>query len=121
MPPTPCGARRRLQDLGDLLRRVAAFDHSHLQASLGLANPNSPPLNHPHYRDDDESRSEKKKQGRAFAAFEEESKGSLEVGKLADITVLSRDIMTVPEEEIRKTEVLYTIVGGAVRYRRAAD
>lgn len=54
----------------------------------------------------------------AYAAFEEDIKGSLEVGKLADITVLSRDILTIPEEEILDTEVLYTIVGGEVRYRR---
>ena len=53
----------------------------------------------------------------AYAAFEEDIKGSLEVGKLADITVLSRDILTVPDEEIADTNVLYTIVGGKVRYR----
>ncbi|MHC4599641.1 MAG: amidohydrolase [Planctomycetota bacterium] len=52
----------------------------------------------------------------AYAAFEEELKGSLVVGKLADVTVLSRDILTVPAEEIPKTEVLYTIVGGKVLY-----
>ncbi len=52
----------------------------------------------------------------AYAAFEEDIKGSLEVGKLADITVLSKDILTVPEEEILDTEVLYTIVGGNVAY-----
>ncbi len=50
----------------------------------------------------------------AFAAFEEHEKGSLEPGKLADITVLSRDILSIPEEEIPGTEVLYTIVGGEV-------
>ena len=55
----------------------------------------------------------------AFAAFEEEIKGSLTPGKLADITVLSRDIMTIPEEEIPDTDVLYTIVGGEVRFRKA--
>ena len=52
----------------------------------------------------------------AWAAFEEDIKGSLEVGKLADVTVLSKDIMTVPEEEIREAKVLYTIVGGEVKY-----
>jgi hypothetical protein len=41
----------------------------------------------------------------AYAAFEEDIKGSLTPGKLADITVLSRDIMTIPEEEIPDTEV----------------
>ena len=53
----------------------------------------------------------------AFAAFEDDIKGSLEVGKLADITVFSKDIMTVPEDEIISTEILYTIVGGEVRYQ----
>jgi predicted amidohydrolase YtcJ len=54
----------------------------------------------------------------AYAAFEEDIKGSLTPGKLADIVVLSRDIMTVPENQIRGTEVVYTIVGGQVRYER---
>jgi predicted amidohydrolase YtcJ len=54
----------------------------------------------------------------AYAAFEEDLKGSLVPGKLADIVVLSRDIMTVPEDEIRETRVDYTIIGGRVKYRR---
>lgn len=54
----------------------------------------------------------------AYAAFEEKEKGSLEVGKLADITVLSKDILKVPEEEIRQAQVLYTIVGGKVVYQK---
>jgi len=53
----------------------------------------------------------------AFAAFEEGLKGSLTPGKLADITVLSRDILTCPEDDIPGTEVLYTIIGGKVLYR----
>jgi predicted amidohydrolase YtcJ len=53
----------------------------------------------------------------ARAAFEESVKGSLEVGKFADITVLSQDILTIAEQEIPNTEVLYTIVGGNIRYR----
>ncbi len=53
----------------------------------------------------------------AYAAFEEAIKGSLEPGKLADIVVLSRDIMTVPEDRIPGTEVVITIVGGKVVYR----
>lgn len=53
----------------------------------------------------------------AWAVFEEDRKGTLEVGKLADITVLSLNPLTVPELEIRRTEVLFTVVGGAVRYR----
>ncbi len=52
----------------------------------------------------------------AFAAKEETLKGSIAVGKLADITVLSKDIMTVPEDEIPRTAVTYTIVGGKVAY-----
>ena len=55
----------------------------------------------------------------AFAAFEEDIKGSLSVGKLADITVLSKDVMTISEDEIPSTEVLYTIVGGKVMYSQS--
>lgn len=57
----------------------------------------------------------------AYAAFEEELKGSLTPGKLADIVVLSKDIMTVPEEEILETRVLYTILGGKVVYQNTAE
>jgi predicted amidohydrolase YtcJ len=56
----------------------------------------------------------------AYAAFEEGSKGSLKVGKLADVTVLSKDILKVPEDDIRSAKVDYTIVGGKVMYDRAA-
>jgi predicted amidohydrolase YtcJ len=52
----------------------------------------------------------------AYAAFEEKVKGSLEIGKLADVTVLSRDIMSIPEDDIPSTDVVYTIVGGKVMY-----
>lgn len=54
----------------------------------------------------------------AFAAFEEHLKGSLKVGKLGDVTVLSRDILTIPEDQIPTAKVLYTIVGGKVLYQR---
>ena len=54
----------------------------------------------------------------AYAAFEEEDKGSIEVGKLADITVLSQDILTVAESVILQTEVMLTLVGGEVAYKR---
>ncbi|MBL6820395.1 MAG: amidohydrolase [Luminiphilus sp.] len=54
----------------------------------------------------------------AYAAFEEEDKGSIEVGKLADITVLSQDILTVAESVILQTEVMLTLVGGEVAYQR---
>lgn len=53
----------------------------------------------------------------AYAAFEEQFKGSITPGKLADIAVLSRDIMTVPEQEIATARVDLTILGGAIRYR----
>ena len=54
----------------------------------------------------------------AYAAFEEGSKGTLKPGKYADLVVLSKDIMTVPDDQIPTTEVLYTIVGGRVRYKK---
>ncbi len=57
----------------------------------------------------------------AYAAFEEEIKGSLTPGKLADITVLSKDILTIPEGEIPTTDVVHTIVGGKVMYSREED
>jgi predicted amidohydrolase YtcJ len=54
----------------------------------------------------------------AYAAFQEGLLGSLKPGKLADITVLSADIMTVPDEEIPAAAVLMTIVGGQVLYEK---
>jgi len=54
----------------------------------------------------------------AYAGFEEGLKGSLAVGKLADITVLDRDILTCPEDDIPGTGVLYTIIGGRVLYKK---
>jgi predicted amidohydrolase YtcJ len=54
----------------------------------------------------------------AYAAFEEDVKGTLTVGKLGDVTVLSRDILEIPEEEIPGVQVDFTIVGGEVRFRR---
>jgi predicted amidohydrolase YtcJ len=57
----------------------------------------------------------------AFAAFEEDLKGSLAPGKLADVTVLTKDITQVPDEAIRSTAVVYTIVGGKVRYHSPAE
>ncbi len=50
----------------------------------------------------------------AYAAFEENDKGSIQVGKLADFTVLSADIMKIPEPEILKTHCVTTIVGGEI-------
>ncbi len=55
----------------------------------------------------------------AFAAFEEAQRGSIEVGKLADLTILSQDIMSVPEAEILKTKTLYTVINGEITYAAA--
>ena len=54
----------------------------------------------------------------AFGAFEEKLKGSIEPGKLADFTVFSQDIMKVPEEDLLKTKIVMTIVGGKVVYEK---
>ena len=50
----------------------------------------------------------------AFAAFEEKGKGSIEAEKLADLTVLSADIMQIPEAEILKTRCTMTVIGGEI-------
>ncbi|NQW27560.1 MAG: amidohydrolase [Flammeovirgaceae bacterium] len=54
----------------------------------------------------------------AYGAFEENIKGTIEVGKQADFTILDQDILTVEEAEILKTKVEMTIVGGNVFYVR---
>jgi len=56
--------------------------------------------------------------GSAYAEFQEREKGSLEVGKLADIVVLSKDIFTIAPEEILETEVEMTVLGGEIVYSR---
>ena len=56
--------------------------------------------------------------GAAYAAFEEDKKGSLEAGKLADLVVLDRDIMTVDVEQIPDTEVVLTVLDGKIIYSR---
>ncbi len=53
----------------------------------------------------------------AFAAFQEKEKGSLEVGKYADIVILSNDLMNCKDEEIKNTKIVTTIVGGKVKYK----
>jgi len=53
----------------------------------------------------------------AQAAFEERERGTLEVGKLADFTVLSQDLLAVPDEAILATRVLMTVIGGEIAYR----
>jgi predicted amidohydrolase YtcJ len=55
----------------------------------------------------------------AFAAFEEKNRGSIEVGKFADLTVFSADIMKIPEMEILKTRCLMTVINGEVVWEMA--
>ncbi|MBL4681375.1 MAG: amidohydrolase, partial [Pseudomonadales bacterium] len=52
----------------------------------------------------------------AYGAFEEGIKGSIEAGKLADFTVFSQDLVTVPDNQLLNTQVLMTIVGGKIIY-----
>jgi predicted amidohydrolase YtcJ len=52
----------------------------------------------------------------AYASFEEDDLGSITPGKLADNTVLSKDIMTIPDDSIPSARVVYTIIGGQIRY-----
>ena len=56
----------------------------------------------------------------AYAAFEEDVKGSITPGKLADVVVLSKDILKIPEAEIPTAKVVLTILGGQVRWRSPA-
>ncbi|HEX4665144.1 MAG TPA: amidohydrolase [Chthoniobacterales bacterium] len=52
----------------------------------------------------------------AYAAFQEKEKGSIEAGKLADLTILSEDIMKIPKPEILRTRCLMTVIGGEIVY-----
>ena len=58
--------------------------------------------------------------GAAYAAFEEKDAGSITVGKRGDLTILSKDVTAIPPREILATEVVATVVGGKVVYRRPA-
>ena len=53
----------------------------------------------------------------AYGAFEEKKKGSIEIGKYADFTVFSQNLITIPDDKILDTKVLYTIVNGKIEYR----
>ncbi|MDI6802238.1 MAG: amidohydrolase [Bacteroidota bacterium] len=54
----------------------------------------------------------------AYAAFKEKEKGTIEVGKCADLTIISQDIMTIPASEILNTDIVMTMIGGKVVYSR---
>jgi len=54
--------------------------------------------------------------GNAFAAFEEDVKGSIEIGKYADLVLLSKNLLTCSDDEILEAKVLKTIVGGKIKY-----
>jgi len=56
--------------------------------------------------------------GGAYASFDENEKGSLTVGKLADVVVIDRDLTKIPPETIREARIMYTIVGGRVVFGR---
>jgi predicted amidohydrolase YtcJ len=55
----------------------------------------------------------------AYSGFEEDIKGSIEPGKLADLIVLEEDILTVDSDKIKDIQVDYTIVNGEIVYQRA--
>src|SRR5690606_38300561 len=55
--------------------------------------------------------------GNAKAAFEEKFKGSLSEGKVADIVIVSKNLITCEEQEILEAKVPYTIVDGKVKYK----
>ena len=54
----------------------------------------------------------------AYAGFDEDNRGSLKPGKYADITVVSKDILKIPEDDIPTAKVSYTIVGGKILYKK---
>jgi predicted amidohydrolase YtcJ len=54
----------------------------------------------------------------AYAGFEEKNTGSIAAGKLADLVVLSRNLLEIPPKDILNTEVQLTVVGGKVVYRK---
>ena len=55
--------------------------------------------------------------GGAFVSFEDKDSGSLEIGKLADLIVLDRNLLEIPVEEIHKARVLWTLLEGREVYR----
>jgi len=59
--------------------------------------------------------------GAAYASFDEQRKGSLVRGKLADFVIIDRDLTEIPPEQIRDAKVDLTVVGGRVVYSRTPD
>ncbi len=57
----------------------------------------------------------------AYASFEEKIKGSIEVGKLADLIVLSEDILAIDPMDLNKVEVDITVIGGVIEHERVTD
>ena len=53
----------------------------------------------------------------AYGAFEEKLKGSIEIGKYADFAVFSQNLITIPDDKILETKILYTIVNGKIEYK----
>ncbi|MGB9333832.1 MAG: amidohydrolase family protein, partial [Candidatus Acidiferrales bacterium] len=56
----------------------------------------------------------------AYAGFEEKSKGTLELGKLADFIVVDRDVLSVPTDELKDVQVVKTFVGGEMVFDNGA-
>jgi predicted amidohydrolase YtcJ len=54
----------------------------------------------------------------AYAAFEDDIRGSLKEGKLADITIFDRNLIDIPEAEILEAEVVYTIIDGKIVFEK---
>ena len=54
----------------------------------------------------------------AYAAFEENKKGSIELGKYADLVLWDTDLLNCTDDELLKAKPIYTIVGGKIRYSR---
>lgn len=72
-----------------------------------------------YYLDESISRNEALKTytiNNAYASFEEDIKGSIEIGKMADLAVLSNDILTCPADSIKTIQALMTIVDGQIVY-----
>lgn len=57
----------------------------------------------------------------AYASFEEDRKGTLTVGRLDDFVLLSRDLFSIPPEEIRDVEIEMTVVGREIVFERSEE